>query len=35
MIAGVSLRTGETGEYWKVTGGLSWKGRALSGNKQI
>lgn len=25
---GVSLRTGETGEYWKVTGGLLWEGRS-------
>ena len=27
---GVSLRIGETGEYCNVTGGLSWKGKALS-----
>jgi len=33
-LTGVSLRTGETGEYWKVTGGLLWKGKALPGNKQ-
>ena len=32
--SGVSLRIGETGEYWKLTGGLLWKGEALSGNKQ-
>jgi len=32
--ARVSLRIGETGEYWKVTGELLWKGKALSGNKQ-
>ena len=31
---GVSLRIGETGQYWKVTGELLWKGKALSGNKQ-
>ena len=30
----VSLRIGETGEYWKVTGELLWKGKALSRNKQ-
>ena len=33
-LTGVSLRIGETGEYWKVTGELLWKGKALSGNKQ-
>ena len=33
-LSGVSLRIGETGEYWKVTGELLWKGKALSGNKQ-
>ena len=32
--SGVSLRIGETGEYWKVTGGLLWKGKAPSENKQ-
>ena len=32
--AGVSLRIGGTGEYWKVTEGLLWKGKAPSGNKQ-
>ena len=34
MNSGISLRIGETEEYWKVTGGLLWKGKALSGNKQ-
>ena len=33
-VSGVSLRIGETGEYWKVTGELLWKGKALSRNKQ-
>jgi len=32
--AGFSLRNGVAGEYCKVTGGLLWKGKALSGNKQ-
>ena len=29
-----SLRIGVAGEFCKVTRGLLWKGKALSGNKQ-
>lgn len=32
LITGFSLRTGAAGEYCK--GGLLWKGKAQSGNKQ-
>ena len=34
MCARFSLRIWVTGDYCKVTGGLLWKGKALSGNKQ-
>ena len=30
----VFIKIGVAGEYCKVTGGLLWKGKALSGNKQ-
>ena len=32
--SGFSLKIGVAGEYCKVTGGLLWKSKALSGNKQ-
>jgi len=30
-----SLRIGVTGEYGKVTGGLLWKGKVLSGTSKV